>query len=255
MNFEIVAAVNNEEIFKNNLKNSPLIRYDKVKLHAEIGFKSASSAYLSGLQKCTKDIVVFAHQDVYIPQGWDQLLASAILALEAKCCRWGVLGPFGIDKEGSYCGQVWSSGLAKVLNYPVPYPHEVVSVDELLIVLNRKSGVTFDINLPAFHLYGTDIILEAKKNDFKSFVFYGPVIHNSTPVRYLGARYGHAYKYLARKWSTILPLRTCIVPVTQYGLPLWRSRLKSLIRIICTGRRFLSQRDPVVLARELEYEN
>lgn len=254
MEFEIVTAVNDENILNRNLRQSPLVQGGNVKLHVEKGYPSASQAYIAGLGKCSKDIVVFAHQDVYIPSGWEKLLKEAIQKIDSIGQNWGVLGVFGVDSDGSYCGRVWSSGLGKELNYSASYPHEIVAVDELLIVLNRNACFSFDGKLPAYHLYGTDIVQEAKKNGYCSYVFYGPVVHNSRPVRSLDKTYGDAYKYMARKWREILPMKTCIVPVTKYGLPLWKYRIKKIIKSVRVKKQVQRIQDPKSISKFLGYE-
>ncbi len=72
-----------------NLASSPLIQEGRARLHVELGFPSASLAYLSGLEKCTEQIVVFAHQDVYLPAGWEKGLEQAIETLNSRGEKWG----------------------------------------------------------------------------------------------------------------------------------------------------------------------
>ncbi|MEO0572209.1 MAG: hypothetical protein AAF039_10935, partial [Bacteroidota bacterium] len=43
--------------------------------------------------------MVFAHQDVYLPWGWDTQLRARITALEAVDPGWGVLGPSGLGVD------------------------------------------------------------------------------------------------------------------------------------------------------------
>ena len=255
MCLEIVAASNNNSILSSNLEASPLVKEGSGRLHVEYDPPSASIAYNVGLSKCVGDTVVLVHQDVYLPSGWERWLKETIKELENRDQKWGVLGIFGVDIQGKYCGRVWSSGLNRELNYPVDYPHPVVSVDELLIVLNRKSGIMFDSDLPSFHLYGTDIVLTALLKGYGAFVFHGPVIHNSKPVRYLDASYRLAYNYMAKKWSSQLPLKNCILPVTKYGYPLYLSRLKSLRNLLLGKKtRGPCRKNPAKIAKNLKYE-
>lgn len=255
MKLEIVAAVNDEVTLSNNLAVSPLVRQGEAKLHIEKKHPSASSAYLAGLHKCTADIIVFAHQDVYIPAGWGSLLKQAINQLEDNGQEWAVLGVFGIDQKQQYHGRVWSSGLNQELCYPIATPQPIESIDELLIVLNRRSGITFDADLPSFHLYGTDIVQTALQQKKGAFAFHGPVIHNSNPVLQLDKSYRRAYRFMSKKWAHNLPIQTCIVPITKNGGPLYLSILKRLKKSllknkITTGRLPA----PTLIAKKLQYE-
>ncbi len=255
MKLEIVAAVNNKKILEKNLSSSPLIQSGQTKLHIAEGYSSASTAYLAGLENCTEDIVVFAHQDVYIPAGWELHLERTIKLLEDNNQSWAVLGVFGVDATGQYHGRVWSSGLNRELIYSVNAPQSIVSIDELLIVLNRKSPISFDADLPSFHLYGTDIVQTALQQNNSAFVFHAPVIHNSNPVHHLDKSYRQAYNFMRNKWSDILPIQTCIIPVTKRGLPLYISWLRSLQKILMGGGETRNlQLDSTMLAKNLGYE-
>ena len=228
-----------------------------MKLVISKGFESASLAYLSGLEKCKEDVIVFAHQDVYIPAGWEKHLERAINQLENEKIPWAVLGVFGVDMSNKFYGQVWSSGLNRELMFPLSCdsPQPIVSIDELVIVLNRKAGVLFDADLPGFHLYGTDIVQTALGENKGAYVFNGPVVHNSNPVYGLDKGYRQAYRYMAHKWKHLLPLITCIVPVTTLGFSLVVVRL-NLLKKRYLHRKKLGGRldDPVLIADKLNYQ-
>ena len=70
-NITIITAANDDSVLAANLASSPLIAEGKVELHVERGHPSISLAYNSALKHFKKDIVVFAHQDVYLPRGWE----------------------------------------------------------------------------------------------------------------------------------------------------------------------------------------
>ncbi len=62
-------------------------------------------------------------------------------------------------------------------------------LDELLLVIRRSSGLSFDDGLPSFHLYGADICLQAQMGGMKSYIITAFCIHNSNGVRYLSLEY------------------------------------------------------------------
>lgn len=250
----VVAAVNNEQILEANLKRSPVIARGEVPLHCYQGYASAGEAYNRGLADTDAEIVIFAHQDVYLPKGWLDAFRKVEAALAARDPDWAVLGTIGITAEGAVVGQVWSSGIGRMLGAPLPEPVPVLTIDELLIVLRRGSGIQFDPALPGFHLYGTDIIRTAQAHGKVAYVGYMPVIHNSRPSR-LKSDYAKAWGYMRRKWRHLLPLPTLVVPVKKYP---W-SLLRVLFRHFRNRRKIqlradTAAKDPVSIARKFGLE-
>lgn len=225
-NLQIVAAVNDEDVLERNLMASQIVRESRVTLNCYRGAACASEAYNKGLDETSAAIIVFAHQDVYLPDAWAGQLAQAISRIEQVDPDWGVIGAFGVDLAGRNIGHAWSTGLNAKLGGKFTEPVACRSVDEFVIVLNRKCGVRFDEGLPGFHLYGTDIVLSAAEAGFKSYVADIPVIHNSKPVVGYAGGYSDAWQYMRSKWSPRLPVPTLTVPLTRSGLPLLRARFR-----------------------------
>jgi len=222
------------------------------------GYKSAALAYNDGLDSADADIIVFAHQDVYLPRGWKQKLLSTIEGLELIGKKWGVLGVVGKDRAGNLVGGAWSTGLQLKIESEFTSPTPVRSIDEIVIVLRKDSGLRFDDNLPGYHLYGTDIIQSALKAGFEAYVFDGPVIHNSVPVVQLDGSYVKAYRYMQRKWKAELPIWTTVVPITKSGWPLLRrwisQRRKYIFKRLPAREQYTRHEVPSRLALDLGYE-
>lgn len=210
---DFVVAVNDEEVFERNFARSPALRLPGVRIDSIRGFRSASAAYNAGLDAGHNEFVVFCHQDVYLPAGWYDALQSAVARLRERDPRWAVLGLFGATAEGRRVGYVWSSGLRSLLGEPFDEPFPVVSLDELLLVVRRSSGLRFDEGLPGFHLYGTDIVQEALARGRSAYSICAPVVHNSRPVMYLPREYLAAYVFMRTKWARRLPIAHCISPL------------------------------------------
>src|SRR4051812_17806170 len=99
--FTIAACVNNDEVLRKNLLRSPgLLDGGSNQLITKTGFRSASVAYNSALDEAAHDIVIFAHQDIYFPEGWFDCLRRALATLETHDPNWGVLGVYGFRKGG-----------------------------------------------------------------------------------------------------------------------------------------------------------
>jgi hypothetical protein len=220
----IVAAVNDDEILANNLERSPLIASGAVGLSCYRCACSASDAYNRGIDDSSAPIIIFAHQDVFLPEGWEQGLARAIIEIEAGDPDWAVLGACGVDLAGNHVGHVWSSGLSRRIGGHFSAPRETICIDEFMIVLRRSSNLRFDEQLPGFHLYGTDIVQMARAAGLHAYVADLPAIHNSRPVRTYRGGYEHAWRYMRYKWRASLPIATLTVPLTRSPLPLLRSQ-------------------------------
>ena len=226
---DIVVATNDQKILEGNLLRSPLVDAADVTLHLQSGHASAGRAYNEAIALCRHDLIVFAHQDVYVPHGWEETLFKETALLQQEDSTWGVLGVYGVTASGSHVGYVWSSGLNTLLGKPFARPEAVASVDELLIVLRRSSGLLFDEALPGFHLYGTDIVQTALSRGCGAYVICAPVVHNSRPVLYLPDDYLRAYEYEVRKWRTRLPIPNCVAPLVASRGARWKMRAKQLV--------------------------
>lgn len=214
-----------------------------IPVHVERRAASAGEAYNRALDVTTAEIVVFAHQDVYFPAGWEALLREGIRRVAALDPDWALLAPFGVSESGRFLGPVWSSSLGCVVGDEAPAPVPAQSFDELVIVLRRGAGVRFDEELPGFHLYGTDIILTARRRDLQAYIFSMPLVHNDGFHGRLGSDFRQAYRYFRRKWRHELPIRTPILWASWHGLHLpmqmlrmWKSRSKRRAIAVDTSR-------------------
>ncbi|MEM1045751.1 MAG: hypothetical protein AAGL24_06355 [Pseudomonadota bacterium] len=259
-NWECVAAVNNESVLQENLLASPDLKNKPLRLRTFREMPSASLAYNAGLDATKAEIVVFAHQDVYMPAGWDKLLRSVIEQLTTSDPTWAVAGLTGVTPNGDKRGRCWSSGLGIEFGVPFDEPIHAVSIDELLIVLRRSSNLRFDDDLPGFHLYGTDIVQQALSQGLGAYIIHAPVIHNSVPVLSLAGGYTTAYRYMQRKWRKRLPITTLITPITRTGIQLWRRKMQMNRLWSRFARRqhhrvkSVQRPDPVDIAQRLGYE-
>ena len=221
----IIVASNDEACLQRNLLASALIAAG-VPVHVERGAPSASIAYNRGMDATTAPIILFAHQDVWFPPGWDRRLARAIAHLDKAAPNWALIAPFGMSPDGRHVGDVWSSSLGRRVGAPVEAPTAVQSFDELAFVMRRDAGLRFDEALPLWHFYGTDIVQTALSSGRGAFVIDAPLVHNDGHKPWLGADFTAGYNFIRRKWRARLPIRSPILWVTRFGLslPIYRLR-------------------------------
>lgn len=222
----VVVASNDEETLKRNLMISTFIQAG-VQIHIERNAHSAASAYNRGLDATGAPFIIFAHHDVYFPPGWEKKLFPAIECVEKIDPEWALIAPFGMSVTGEPVGDVWSTSLGRRVGRPVQRPEPVQSYDELAFILRRDSGLRFDENLSAWHMYGADIVQSAREIGKSSWVANLPLVHNDRSKRgKIGSDFDDAYHFIRKKWKKQLPIRTSILWITPLGmsLPLWRLR-------------------------------
>jgi len=223
--FSIAAAVNDDDVLAQCLLSSPDIEHVKG-FSAYRGYPSASLAHNQALFDNTADVLVIAHQDVYLPAGFIERLNTAIDDVECIDSKWAVIGLIGIDADRNIGGEVWSSGIGRVVGHPIRSPMPVENVDELVIVINARSGVLFDPNLPGYHLYGLDVVQNAKSRGYSSWVVNNPVIHHSKPLLTLDRSYHKAWNFSRRKWAKKLPICSLVCDLERYPIRLWIKSLR-----------------------------
>ena len=222
-----VVATNSDDVLRKNLLASPVLRNGH-QLILKRNYSSISLAYNAGISEAEHDIMVFIHQDVFLPEKWDDKLLFTIKDMESRNVRWGVLGVYGVTGENNDAGYVYSNGLQRLLGKS-GQSEEVRTLDEVVLVLRKSSGLMFDVLLPHFHLYGTDICLEAKEKNLKNFAINNYCIHNSLPIVALDNDFWECTEYIRRKWRKDLPIRTPVV--TIYRNPFRRFIIKVRKRI------------------------
>ncbi len=253
--FQVYSVVNDAGILARNLQRSPDLVAKDIPLSLLWDKSSAAAAYAEACQGAEADFLIFAHQDVYLPDGWFRAFEDAVENLSRLHPEWAVAGLYGVTDDGKAVGHVWDSGQGGVWGQPFGAPVAVASIDELLLIIRRGAGVTFDPALPGFHLYGTDIVLTARNRRRTAYVLDVPAIHNSKRVRHLGQDYLAAYRYMVCKWRQQLPWPTVIVPLARrpWRLAIHRLRLR-LKSALCTRRLGDRLKDPASKARELGFE-
>lgn len=219
------AAVNDPHVLESNLLASPCFRcaHDFQVLKQE-HFPSAATAYNDALRRAVNDLVVFCHQDIFLPEAWLKKLAHALSWLEAHDPNWGVLGCIGMTAEGHMLGQVYSSGLG-VIGKKLKVPAPVQTLDEIVLILKKSSGLQFDEDLRHFHFYGAEICLRAQARKMKSYAVPAFCVHNTQHNLVLPREFYDGYRHVKEIWRQRLPIHTTCISITRFNLPLYHKRI------------------------------
>jgi glycosyltransferase involved in cell wall biosynthesis len=244
-----VVSVNDRELFSRNFLASPCLRRSRDhQILIQENFSSAAKAYNDAIDRAANDLIIFCHQDIVLPENWLSDLNRALDDLLIADPRWGVLGTYGKTKDGRGWGYLYSSG-REVIGEPLKRPVSVQTLDEVVLILRKSSGLRFDDSLPHFHFYGADICLRAAQMGMKSYAVSTFCIHNTHQTLVLPKEFYECCRHIKRVWKDCLPIQTTCVRITKYNFPLYIRRLREFhLRYIrrreCGGRRV---QDPLFL--------
>lgn len=221
-----VVTKSNDSIFMRNFAASPCLegmRPDRIIVQE--GFSSASLAYNDAIERAKTDLIVFAHQDVYFPEGWLVKLNESLEILETVDPNWGVLGGSGTTSRGVWAAFLYSAGLG-IVGAPFKRPVAIDTLDEYLLIIRKSSGLRFDPALPHFHFYGTDICLSARKKGMTCYVVSAFCIHN-TSYGYIAPEFYKSYWDIKTKWKEFLPIQTPCIRITRWNEDLILRKVKN----------------------------
>ncbi|CAH1669314.1 hypothetical protein BOSEA31B_13403 [Hyphomicrobiales bacterium] len=248
------------DVLDRDLRRSPAIARGKIGLTVLWNRPSASEAYADEIEAASAETLIFAHCDVYFPEGWFERLEWEMARLTLLDPDWAVAAVIGVTTASEFIGRAWDSSLAPLFaktggmfGNALAAPARIASCDEMVIIIRNATGVRFDRKLPGFHLYGTDIVLEAERLGRTAYALDMPLIHNAKAQLNLGPDYVEAYQYMVRKWQPRLPVPTTCGVLTANPLVLPFRRLKIRYKALCRPSTYSTERlsDPAVKAEEL----
>jgi hypothetical protein len=215
-NFTIVAAVNDMEVLQKNLCLSPDIKNGSVQLITKRNYQAASLAFNEAIEEATNEIIIFVHQDVYFPETWFSGLKKSLSYLEKEKISWGVLGCFGSRPGGAGgIGRVYTNGMG-FHGHEIDKPEPVQTLDEIVLVIRKSSGLRFDPTLPHFHMYGTDICMSAKERGMMSYAIPAFCVHNTNQLVNLPKEFYNCYRHVKSRWSKYLPIYTSCITISRF---------------------------------------
>jgi hypothetical protein len=255
-NFDVtfVAAVNSREVLEQNLLASPCLRSTSShEILIQEHYASASAAYNDALRKAANNLIVFVHQDVFLPDAWLSQLGENLRRLEEKDPDWGVVGCWGARADGELCGHIYSSGLG-VLGQEVEQPVTVQTLDEIVLIFRRDSGLSFDETLPHFHFYGTDICMRAAEQGRQCYAISAFCVHNTRQLLTLPDEFYACYSHIKRSWRRRLPIQTSCIRISRFDSEVYVRKLEEVYRNRFPRARKAASRctDPQRILEELE---
>jgi|ERR1700722_2350339 len=210
--FCFIVATNNDELLRKNFLSSKVIREQKYQVILQRGYRNIGKAYNDGMRKTDAEILVCLHQDVFLPDAWEDQMFASLAKLETS--NWGVLGVAGMRAVGRHTllvGHLLGPGPQEI-GSPDGLPAQVETLDELLLVIRNDGKLLFDEEIPTTHFYGADICLEASSKGLGCFAINAYCHHNSINSNPDCPEFRLASKYMQKKWKRRLPfVTTCAV--------------------------------------------
>ena len=226
--FTFVAAVNSRGVLEDNLLASPCLQNPHVhEILIQEGFASAGEAYNDAIDKSQNEFMIFVHQDMIFPEEWLDQIETALADLEDKDPEWGVLGCYGKTQNDEGFGYVYQSGMG-IIGEPVESPQVVQTLDEIVLIFRKSSGLRFDDDLPHFHLYGTDICLRAARLGRKNYAIPAFCIHNTNQNFVLPKEFYECYWHIRHVWKNQLPIQASCIRITRLNFAVYKRRLREI---------------------------
>lgn len=255
MDWSIIVSVHNDEaVLNSTLLRSPAIKEGR-RVLCQRNYPSVAKAFNAAIRDCPDDILVFTHADVYLPENWCVAFERSLDWLSRNDPKWGVLGFFGVSRNGSMLGFAYDHGKRGFVGTPFAEPTEVRTLDEFVFVVRRSSGLTFDEKMPGnqSQLCATDICLESERRKLRSYVLPCLVLHNCYRWNYMPLGFWKNYLYMRNKWHAALPVQTTYTNISVGCISMIKNTLRSVLFVLKSGKHRESTRvsDPESLYEQV----
>jgi hypothetical protein len=142
--------------------------------------------------------IVLCHQDVLADQGHGANQLTRVIA-EMNCVdpEWGVLGNAGSTDDFDFVVRVVDPNRFDIWSGQLPVA--VNSLDENFLVIRTAAGLRASVSLWGFHLYGTDLCLNARLRGRGCYVVDFLLSHLSTGT--FGRDFFDSRERFIRRWN------------------------------------------------------
>ena len=216
----VASCVSNTEAFEACvLESISFLREDLdisiIPVYNEMNLYSASIAANLAMEITKDRFLLYVHQDVMFKQkasetiarlikNWSDGLAVVGSAGVRESVHPELLGKWGLESiENVNVGSVYDQNDELIWDGCDGF-HAVHSVDEVLMLIDRSSGLRFDPSWRGYHFYGLDFCLQARSTGYRVAV-------DSIEIKHCGQYSSSIYKdagflkkliQLHEKWST-----------------------------------------------------
>ncbi len=220
----LVTCASRMDVLSQRLAQSPCLQKGGWLWSTYFNCTSAADAFNAALATMpASGWLIWAHQDVYLPEGWEIQFQQALGAAQKRWPTLAVVGVYGVQGAGNKtvrAGHVLDRG--QLLKEPAALPCLVDSLDELLLAVRVNTGLRMDPAM-GFDFYATDLVLQAQEAGFCAAVVDAFCEHwSDTPARGAMPRQliervktnGRAFE---SKWAHRFPIQTPCFGIAQCG--------------------------------------
>lgn len=212
-----VACVNDRETLGRCLLASPCLAPGRQSLALFEGAGSAAQAFNAALAYGDSEWLVYVHQDVFLPEGWEREFLAGLATAQQRLPQLAVAGVFGIGLEGQLLGHVVDRG--RLLREGGALPAAAQTLDELCFAVRRSAGILLDPAL-GFDFYAADAALQARERGLQVAVVDACCEHRSSLPRAGFAeafvqRFAASATAFQHKWRHRLPVVTPCITLTN----------------------------------------
>lgn len=217
-----VAAVNNTRQFQDNLLASPIFRNGRHEIIPVTGAKSAADALRIGLGRATevKDLIVLLHQDIYLPEGWDDKLIAGIETSERTSGPVGIAGVFGVVQTSTGTFERAGKVLDRhnTLETKHRFPALATSLDEIVLAFPVRNSAIAGLEPDlGFHMYGSEVCLKVRDVGETAIIVDAPCLHNSESGYQLDQAFAKSAQIFSSRRKANFPYATTCVKFDNEG--------------------------------------
>lgn len=137
------------------------------------------------LSQARGEYVILCHQDVALIEDGRAELVARLAELDARDPLWAVAGNAGgLEPADSFGNRAKGRVAIRITDitsteHDLPgLPLRAISLDENFILVRNEARLAFSADLSGFHLYGTDICLQAEARGRTSYVIDFHLLHD-----------------------------------------------------------------------------
>lgn len=128
--------------------------------------------------EATGEYLIMCHQDVLFNFDTRQVLDDRIAELDSLDSNWALAGNAGKTHSGHAVIRI-TDPLTEDISQGT-FPAKVQTLDENLLIYDRKKSIASSRQLKGFHLYGSDLCLNAEALGHSNYVIDFHLFHKST---------------------------------------------------------------------------
>jgi hypothetical protein len=213
-----VVCVNDPPQLQTNLLASPDLALGSPHEVLAVGnCRTAAEGFEQGLRRARHPLVIYVHQDLYLPRGWVRRFREQYRLAQEQHGPPGVAGVWGfaripggfarvgtaIDKDRLLCPKI------------LPLPARCETLDEIVLAFPRDTPLRFDPQL-GFHAYAGDVCLTAETMGLPVVALDALCLHNQLSVAVPPA-FTESAALLGRKWAHKRPFALCCALIDREG--------------------------------------